>query len=1117
MPKAGKKGAREGQGPGARGGGSFKPVGGVSASTRGSKAMKLTKTPQEGAHKGHGVRVRGQGGAPEAAPSRLSARLAAARGPQVGARSARTSNTRASPGSAGAKPTSRGRTTHSCAKKPTMGDFIAPVIQGVAGSKTSGGDAGSNTSGITTRTRAANRSIASTSKGTVVVSDPNPFSPLRDLTDEATALAPALAHAPRRSKRMHFPHLTDADATAASVASGNKRARTFEASKLSPSASPSHQREKSRKLINKDASAVEPLSPPKTRAGTARSQRAAGAVADEAVRESESMTQSEPRRSGRLRAAAAAPAAESASEVTMKAVRDHDVAAAITTGNGPEATDRPGPRRSDRIRDAAAAPRSHRGAVAVADEENPRTNVAPRGTRANLHQSGQVVREMADALLNARALKRPSTPVPDAAEDEARRAADDARNTEADRFLASSLKKYTEGAPVTYGAAVRDIRADYRVVMEKWDAETAHSTPKPKPLKKSALTPREQEGIAQMDECWQGVARAHLEYGVPPPHSFPFQQWAHLDDALKALATDCPAMATLRQAGSFLGVFLTDGKYRSNTFSLTVANPEFCLATRDALPCVPWRVYEGVEFVGPRPHNIDHMHMHSISKAVFKGLKGPFLSMCGNSAKCPQYILTSTTRFKQSTTAFYPTSGVGKKRLPKTWLGVSRRAVILGLAATPAFEDGEMAGDGSSSDRRLEGRLSIAHCDLTKREQEFMIELKANPLRRDGTTGTLLYGGYPFAVTQESGLTCTEEALTAAGYRALGSSVRRTATIRYMDHIKSLPPSQSITARAYPHKLKQLDDTDHRASNSRMRLERSWDILAIAKMRLVEGLSTEQLTDRLRKERDQETLTVSQVQRMLLTPVGEFTTRGHLPGVGLWPSPVEKQAGVGSRISHRIDVIRLLNTEILQPVRDAGAAEIARFKKTFGAALENDCFLIDWDTLTAIVPICMVTAATSNYTVFTPEEHAAQLAYASRQPRYKPCVAPPADVLLDVLQKRSPAVVLSDCLEFIGDGSEWMRRERVERLTAPLAASEFLHKPTGYTTIELREAKSFHDSVLKFKAVGIKCAKDTSTGKPLFHDDAGWSTRGSKMPVLSATHKFKSIVKNRTNQTPAAA
>ena len=114
-------------------------------------------------------------------------------------------------------------------------------------------------------------------------------------------------------------------------------------------------------------------------------------------------------------------------------------------------------------------------------------------------------------------------------------------------------------------------------------------------------------------------------------------------------------------------------------------------------------------------------------------------------------------------------------------------------------------------------------------------------------------------------------------------------------------------------------------------------------------------------------------------------------------------------------------------------------------------------------------------------------------------------------------MVLSDCLEFIGDGSEWMRRERVERLTAPLAASEFLHKPTGYTTIELREAKSFHDSVLKFKAVGIKCAKDTSTGKPLFHDDAGWSTRGSKMPVLSATHKFKSIVKNRTNQTPAAA
>ena len=70
----------------------------------------------------------------------------------------------------------------------------------------------------------------------------------------------------------------------------------------------------------------------------------------------------------------------------------------------------------------------------------------------------------------------------------------------------------------------------------------------------------EEAGIARMDARWQGVARAPLEYGVPPPHSFPFQEWARLDDALTALANDCPAMTTLRQAGSFLGVFLTDGK-----------------------------------------------------------------------------------------------------------------------------------------------------------------------------------------------------------------------------------------------------------------------------------------------------------------------------------------------------------------------------------------------------------------------------------------------------------------------------------------------------------------------------------------------------------------------------
>ena len=46
--------------------------------------------------------------------------------------------------------------------------------------------------------------------------------------------------------------------------------------------------------------------------------------------------------------------------------------------------------------------------------------------------------------MTARDLKRPSTPVPDAAEVEARRAADAARNTEADRYLAASRKKYMD-------------------------------------------------------------------------------------------------------------------------------------------------------------------------------------------------------------------------------------------------------------------------------------------------------------------------------------------------------------------------------------------------------------------------------------------------------------------------------------------------------------------------------------------------------------------------------------------------------------------------------------------------------------------------------------------------
>ena len=276
---------------------------------------------------------------------------------------------------------------------------------------------------------------------------------------------------------------------------------------------------------------------------------------------------------------------------------------------------------------------------------------------------------------------------------------------------------------------------EFRALLDEWDAETAPSTPKPEAVKKSALTPREEAGIARMDARWQGVARAHLEYGVPPPHSFPFQEWARLDDALTALANDCPAMTTLRQAGSFLGVFLTDGRFQGHKFTLSVANALFCFATRDALSCIEWRVFEGVEF-GPLPHKINQMKLQSKSNAVHDGLLGPYIQKCSNDAPCPHYWLESVTAFARSTAHFYPTRGAsrsrsgdsadGKKRIPGTWLGSSRRAVQLGLAATPAFEDGEMAGDGSVS---ASDGIRIAHMDVTQSEIEFLLDLKAQRLR----------------------------------------------------------------------------------------------------------------------------------------------------------------------------------------------------------------------------------------------------------------------------------------------------------------------------------------------------------------------------------------------------
>ena len=736
MPKAGKTDARKGQGSGARGGGSLKSVDGVSASTPGSKATTPTLTPQ-GAHNSHP----GQEGTPGAASRRLSARPAAARGPQAGARSTRTPTTRESRGGAGAKPTSTGRTKYSCATSPsctTFGDYLNAARPGLGGFNTSDGDA--------QMTFFAPLSVAYGSTGTADVFTSNPYSPLNN--------APEAVPTSRRSSRdcTKDPALTTAAAANASVTSVAKRGRTWSgltrSSSASRSPSPSSKREKFSK-VNEGVSKLEPLSQPKTRA-----QRADAAVTDEVVRnpavvpavaalspedtaesesessgsesdesesdESESEDTAEPRRRGRNQGAAADPAAVVATSIRSDAAVD------------------PGPRRSGGNHVAtAAAPRITRDAIAVAAPRgNAATTVAPHITRAKLLKSGQDVREMADALMTARDLKRPSTPVPAAAEVATRRAADDARNTEADRFLAASVKKYTDGPPVPYSAAVKDILAEYQVVVDEWNAEMVQATPKPEALKKTDLTPQEKAGIARMETCWQGVARAHLEYGVPPPHIFPFQQWAFLDDAWTAVATDNRAMKTLREFGHFAGVLITDGHFgKGGKFVLSVANPLFCFTTRDVLPCTDWRVFEGVEF-GPWPHKIDRMKINSNSNAVHDGLFGPYIMKSSNGADCPHYTLESVTAFRRATTHFYPNrsrsgdSVDGKKRIPKTWLGVSRRAVLLGLAATPAFEDGELAGDGSLSET---DRIKVAHVDVTQHELELLIraERTATQTRRN--------------------------------------------------------------------------------------------------------------------------------------------------------------------------------------------------------------------------------------------------------------------------------------------------------------------------------------------------------------------------------------------------
>ena len=155
MAKTVKHDARKGQGAGAHGGSTRKPVGGIVASTRGSRTATLTLTTQ-----GAQPSLTGQKSAPGAAPSRTSARLAAAQGqrrpsgpardPRRPSDPAQTPKTRESRAGASAKPASTRGKSHSCATSPsrtTFGDYVDAALQGAAGLKTSGA--------IASRTRAA--------------------------------------------------------------------------------------------------------------------------------------------------------------------------------------------------------------------------------------------------------------------------------------------------------------------------------------------------------------------------------------------------------------------------------------------------------------------------------------------------------------------------------------------------------------------------------------------------------------------------------------------------------------------------------------------------------------------------------------------------------------------------------------------------------------------------------------------------------------------------------------------------------------------------------------------------------------------------------------------------
>ena len=145
-------------------------------------------------------------------------------------------------------------------------------------------------------------------------------------------------------------------------------------------------------------------------------------------------------------------------------------------------------------------------------------------------------------------------------------------------------------------------------------------------------------------------------------------------------------------------------------------------------------------------------------------------------------------------------------------------------------------------------------------------------------------------------------------------------------------------------------------------------------------------------------------------------------------------------------------------------------------------------------------------TIYTQEEQTDQVAYTSRSHPYPPCVAPPAEVLLEELRKRSPAVVPTKALQLLGDGSKWKRQERVGDRRSK---SEYLHVATGYNTTELDQARAYEAKIVKLMAAGIVCRKDETTGKPLFTHDDGWSSRDSQNPVLSATNQLAKLHKDR--------